>query len=414
LLPYLASVISRITKMSSPTTIRWGILATGGIAATFTKDLLIDPHTRGVSDIKHVVVAAASSSSADRAKKFLEECKVPAGAAAYGSYDELVKDPNVDVIYVATPHSHHYQNTMLCLEAGKNVLCEKAFTTNAAQAKKLVETAKTKNLFLMEAVWTRYFPISIAIRKIIESGAVGPVHRAVADLSFGEDIDNKWGPEHRMVNPNLAGGALLDLGIYALTWVFQTLYHTVPPAKRQAPSVLSSISKYKTGTDEMTSMLLTFPSAPGGVQAHGVALTGMRVATDPDGLNSAGPAVRVQGTKGEIDVDGPLFRPTKFRVVPKAEDFDFAKVKELAAAATKTTTLPGTKVLEFEFDIPGHGMFWEADEAARCVRDGKKQSETLSWEESVVIMEVMDTVRKQNDFVYPQKIETLDYPVKLD
>lgn len=174
---------------------------------------MIDPCTRSVSDIKHTVTAAASSSSSFRAKQFLETCKCPSSASAYGSYEELVKDPNVDIIYVATPHSHHYQNTMLCLLAGKHVLCEKAFTVNAAQAKKLVATAKEKKLFLMEAVWTRFFPLSIQIRKWIEDGELGAVHRAIADLSFGQDVENTWGADgakHRMVNLDLAGGALLD------------------------------------------------------------------------------------------------------------------------------------------------------------------------------------------------------------
>src|ERR1700761_325909 len=113
--------------------VKWGILATGGIAETFGRDLYINPETRGRKDIEHVVVAAASSSSEDRAKKYLKEVKAPESAKAYGSYKELVADPNVDIIYVATPHSHHYQNCMLVLEAGKNCLCEKALTTNAAQ-----------------------------------------------------------------------------------------------------------------------------------------------------------------------------------------------------------------------------------------------------------------------------------------
>ena len=174
---------------------------------------MIDPSTRSVSDIKHTVVAAASSSSPARAKQFLETCKCPSSASAYGSYNDLVKDPNVDIVYVATPHSHHYQNTMLCLLAGKHVLCEKAFTVNAAQTKKLVETAREKKLFLMEAVWTRFFPLSIQIRKMIEEGKLGAVHRVIADLSFGQDVENTWGADgakHRMVNADLAGGALLD------------------------------------------------------------------------------------------------------------------------------------------------------------------------------------------------------------
>lgn len=132
--------------------LNWGILATGGIAESFTRDLYPNPECRGVKDIQHTVVAAASSSSADRAKAFLKEVRAPESAKAYGSYKELVADPNVDIIYVATPHSHHYQNAMLCLEAGKNVLCEKAFTTNAKQTELLIKKAKEKNVFLMEAV----------------------------------------------------------------------------------------------------------------------------------------------------------------------------------------------------------------------------------------------------------------------
>jgi dihydrodiol dehydrogenase / D-xylose 1-dehydrogenase (NADP) len=132
--------------------LKWGILATGGIAESFARDLWPNPETRGVNDIEHKVVAAASSSSAKRAEDFLKEVRAPEGAKAYGSYKELVEDPNVDIIYVATPHSHHYQNARLCLEAGKNVLCEKAFTTNAAQLETLIKIAKEKNVFLMEAV----------------------------------------------------------------------------------------------------------------------------------------------------------------------------------------------------------------------------------------------------------------------
>lgn len=179
-------------------------------AAVFTTDLLADPQTRSVSDVIHTVAAVASSSSTDRAKKFISDFKVPSPCAAYGSYAELVKDPNVDIIYVATPHSHHFQNTMLCLEAGKHVLCEKAFTVNAAQAKILTKTAKEKGLFLMEAVWTRYFPLSIQIRKMITDGEVGEVLRVIADNSFGDDVEERFGTAHRMVNMDLAGGALLD------------------------------------------------------------------------------------------------------------------------------------------------------------------------------------------------------------
>jgi predicted dehydrogenase len=119
----------------------------------------------------------ASSSSVDRARDFIKKIDGPSSAAVYGSYAELVADPNVDIIYVATPHSHHFQNAMLALEAGKNVLCEKALTVTVAQTKKLYEVAKSKNLFFMEAVWTRYFPLSIKVRELIQSGVIGDVYR---------------------------------------------------------------------------------------------------------------------------------------------------------------------------------------------------------------------------------------------
>lgn len=138
--------------MSKKFQLKWGVLATGGIALSFGRDLTVNPETRDRKDIEHVVVAAASSSSADRAKEYLKEVKAPESAKAYGSYKELVQDSNVDIVYVATPHSHHYQNVMLCLENGKNVLCEKSLTANAKQAELLIKKAKEQDLFLMEAV----------------------------------------------------------------------------------------------------------------------------------------------------------------------------------------------------------------------------------------------------------------------
>jgi len=386
----------------------WVVIITDFFLA-FTKDLLNNPATRDVNDIQHVVAAAASSSSASRAEEFLKDVQAPEGAKAYGSYAELVKDPNVDIIYVATPHSHHFQNAMLALEAGKNVLCEKALTVNAAQAKKLVQTAKAKKLFLMEAVWTRYFPLSIKIRELVTSGTIGKVHRVSADLSIGEAKDDgslNFPDESRMVNMDLAGGALLDLGIYSLTWVFQILYHC-QQKPREAPKVLAAISKYdKTGADDLTTMLLNF----GKHHSVGVATTSLRVATQPDatGSSASGPAVRIQGTKGEIQVFGPIYRPLRYKVImlggPEGE------VELVECPIPKDKERPGKKGEESEGW--GHGMFWEADEAGRCLRDGKLESETMGWEESIVIMETMDEVRKQGDLKYPELIESADYDAK--
>lgn len=222
-----------------------------------------------MEDVVHVIAAAASSSSKESAEKFIANYvtgKGPQGdhkAKAYGNYKELVQDPDVDIIYVATPHSHHYQNCKLALEHNKPILCEKALTVNAAQARELFREAKEKKLFFMEAVWTRYFPLSIEIRKTIEDGKIGEVLRVVADNSIGEIPEEAFDEGNRMVNLDLAGGALLDLGIYALTWVFQTLYHTLPPDQRKKPTVKGVImtSEPRTGADENTTMLLEFPQS---------------------------------------------------------------------------------------------------------------------------------------------------------
>ncbi|KAI4914523.1 hypothetical protein J4E85_010588 [Alternaria conjuncta] len=195
---------------SEPFTLRWGILA-------FTKDLLINPQTRDASDIRHVVAAAASSTSATRAKEFLTSVGAPDTARAYGSYTDLVSDPNVDIIYIATPHSHHYHHARLCLNAGKHLLVEKPITVNAAQCQELRKLAKEKGRFMMEAVWTRFFPLSREVCSIIKEGKLGEIKRVFADFSFWNDVNKEFGTEHRMVNPDLAGGALLDLGIYSLT-----------------------------------------------------------------------------------------------------------------------------------------------------------------------------------------------------
>lgn len=369
---------------------------------------MVDPATRNVHEVKHTIVAAASSSGISRAQEFLKTINAPSSAKAYGSYEEFVKDADVDIVYVATPHSHHYQNVMLCLEADKNVLCEKAFTVNAAQAKKLVEKAREKNLFLMEAVWTRYFPLSIYVRDAITSGKLGTVIRVFADNSTGVDPEEQFGKEHRMVNPDLAGGVLLDMGIYSLTWVFQTLYTTQPPGTRKPPQVLSSIQKYpSTGVDELTTILLTFPrDTKSGGDMHAVATAGFRTANNLDGQGTCGPDIRIQGTKGEMQVWPPIFRPTRTKLI-------------LADGTTEDKTWPqpgpgkgsgwyngflANKNAEGE----GHGMFWEADEAGRALIEGRKEGKYEGLDESVLIMEVMDEVRRQNGLKYPDKIETTE------
>jgi len=142
-----------------------------------------------VHDVAHEVVAVASSTSKQKSADFIAKVKGPSSAKTYGSYAELVADADVQIVYVATPHSHHFQNVMLALEAGKHVLCEKAFTVTAAQARKLVDTARSKKLFLMEAVWTRYFPLSIKIRELVQSGTIGTVYRVIGTRDTERERD---------------------------------------------------------------------------------------------------------------------------------------------------------------------------------------------------------------------------------
>ncbi|KAJ3539363.1 hypothetical protein NM208_g5524 [Fusarium decemcellulare] len=357
--------------MAAPREIRWGILATGAIAITFTKDLLLDPKTRGVEGIKHTVVAAASSTSSSRAESFIKDVGAPSTAKAYGSYEELVKNPNVEVIYVATPHSHHFKNVMLCLEAGKHVLCEKAFTVNAAQARILAEKAKEKNLLLMEAFWTRYFPLTAYVKDAVTSGKLGNIYRVFSDAGGRMAPETSFkDTNHRMVNPKLAGGALLDLGVYSLTWPFLVFYQ--PDSK---PKVVSSMTKYEqTSADETTTMILTFPrpSSAGG-DAHAIATTSIRIGnvrgdTNPQPCSWPKPGPG----KGSGWYNGFLTFMN-----PEGE---------------------------------GQGMFWEADEAAFAIIEGRREGRCMDLGESIAVMEVLDEVRRQGGLEYPAEIETTEYP----
>jgi dihydrodiol dehydrogenase / D-xylose 1-dehydrogenase (NADP) len=275
---------------------------------------------------------------------------------------------------------------MLCLNANKHVLCEKAFTTNAAQARKLISVAKEKGLFLMEAVWTRYFPLSIYVRELISSGKLGNVTRVYADCSINSDPENAFADgSHRMVNPALAGGPLLDLGVYSLNWVFQCLYLTQDVKTRKGPSVVSAVKPYEpTGCDEMCSMLLTFPRETGG-DAHAIATTSLKAASSPGGNRDA-PAVRVQGDKGEVQVFPMIFRPTKTKVVFSGGEVEEKEWEQPGGGkCCSTCLLMGTNGMGV-----GHGMFWEADDAARALVGGleRKEGSFLGWDESVLIMEV--------------------------
>jgi predicted dehydrogenase len=265
----------------------------------------------------------------------------------------------------------------------------------------------------MEAVWTRWFPLSIYVREQITSGRIGTVYRVQADLSMADDPDVTYADgKNRMVNMDLAGGAQLDLGIYALTWCFQTLYHTQPAADRKPPKVLAAMKHFPlTGSDETTTVLLTFPRpAEAGGDAHAVAMSSIRVATDPGAL-AVTPAIRIQGDKGEIQVLPPAFRPLDTRIILKDGTVEEKHWQQPGPGAGSGFFNGFGSTVQPEG--VGQGMFWEADEAATAILEGRKEGSFLDLAESVVIMECMDEIRKQGGLKYPEKIETTDYPVVL-
>ncbi|KAM0746128.1 NAD-binding protein [Meredithblackwellia eburnea MCA 4105] len=384
-------------------TLRWGIVATGWISSMFVGDLLKDPVARNVKDVKHVVAAVASRSK-DKAGLFVKEQWEKAGLKTgqdevklYGDYHELYADPEIDAVYIGTPHSNHYQDVFAALSAGKNVLCEKSLTVNGKQAQALADLAREKGCFFMEAVWTRFQPLSYKVQEVIKSGVIGEVRAVQAELSRNLDEATR-NPSHRMVNPDLAGGALLDLGPYPWTWLALTLLPG--EGALEAPiaplKVSSSIIKGETGVDYSTVAAIQFPQ-PDGRIVHGTLTTGL------DAQVTHKRCVVVQGTLGYLEIEEPAPRPHTFSYYAWDTPLDYAPRGSHPGPPSKTE--------KFDFsNLPG-GMFgfaWEADEVARCIRDGKKGSDRMPIRETVLMMNTFDEIRRQNDFAYPEAIESLN------
>ncbi|GAA5853313.1 hypothetical protein JCM8547_000281 [Rhodosporidiobolus lusitaniae] len=387
--------------MSSSSVTRWGILATGWISTKFSLDLLIDPATRDVSDVKHKIVAVGSRSK-ESAQKFVDKVWDEAGVKQgkedvklYASYEELVQDPNIDAIYVGTPHSHHYKNVHLALSAGKNVLCEKSFTVNAAQAEALVKLAREKGLFMMEAHWTHFQPYAYKIQEVVSSGIIGEVRALSADLCMDFTKMAAADPSHRLVNPHLAGGALLDLGPYM--WVHAALVLLPDPAEAKeeplpVPKITATMTKTSSGVDKSTTAVIEFPQ-PDGRIVPATLTCAQDVQSPPNRV------ALVNGTLGYIEVHGGTFRPTGFTVYSWDSEESYG---EATGAGKKQ---------EFSFEPrPGNiwGFAWEADEVARCIKAGKKESDRLPIRRTVLMMKVFDEIRRQGDFRYPEELESLD------
>ena len=319
---------------------RWGIIATGAISNKFATDLA------NLHDAVPYAVGSRSQASADAfAKKYGME-------KAYEGYDALIADPNVDAIYIGTPHPFHKENTISCLEGGKPVLCEKPFAINSADTIEMVSKARELGVFLMEAMWSRFLPVQVQVQKWLKTGAIGKPLDLHCDFGFRGNFD----PKSRLFNPEMGGGALLDVGIYTISYASMVF-------GRQPESIKADAFISELGVDEQNAEIFTYPD---GEQA--VLSSGIRVSTEH--------RVRISGTEGSI-------------MVP-----NFWHATEATLTKSDGTT---------EKVVGQSGYQFEADEVAQCVRAGKLESERMPLDETVEIMRTLDSVRAMVGLSYPME-----------
>ncbi|KAM9480779.1 trans-1,2-dihydrobenzene-1,2-diol dehydrogenase isoform 1-T1 [Clarias gariepinus] len=329
--------------------LRWGICSAGKISHDFTVALKTLP-----PEEQQVVAVAARNLK--RAEEFAQKHCIP---KVYSSYEELAKDPEIDVVYVGTIHPHHLPVGIMFLNAKKNVLCEKPLAMNLREAKELVATAKTNNVFLMEAVWTRFFPASLEISRLLAQEAVGEVKLVRAD--FGACLKNI----SRSVEKELGGGALLDIGIYCLQFVLM-VYDGEKPESIQASGVCLD-----SGVDESMVVTLKFSRER------------LAVCTCTIAVDLPNEAV-IFGTKGTIKVPAPMWSPTSLIVNGKETQYPVPE-----------------PYLPLNF-INSTGMRYEAEEVRQCLLKGLKESSRMSHQDSALLAAIMDECRKQVGVVYSQ------------
>jgi len=323
------------------TQLRWGILATGMIAEEFVGDLKVAGHA----------VTAVGSRTQAGADRFAAKYGLP---HAHGTYEALAADPEVDIIYVATPHPMHAANALMALEAGKHVLVEKPFTINAAEARQVMDLAARKGLVALEGMWTRFLPHMIRIREIIASGVIGEVRSVVADHT--RDLPDD--PAHRLNALELGGGALLDLAIYPISFACNIL---------GLPEEVVAMGRLKaTGADAEVATIF---------RHRGGALSTTISTSDNAGPNTAS----VLGTEGWIQIDATWSMPTTFRVYDTA----------------------GKVIEAYRSEVAGRGMQYQAAEVERLVREGKTGGDILPPAETVAIMALLDRIRAQIGVKYP-------------
>lgn len=319
----------------------WGILGTGKIAAGFAEDLR---HVPGAE------LAAVGSRTAAAAEAFADRFRIPRRHAGYA---ELVHDPAVDVVYVATPHALHAEHTRLALEAGKHVLCEKPFTLNARQAASLIALAGERRLFLMEAMWMRFLPAIVDVRRILAEGTLGEVRMLSAD--FG--LRFAFNPQGRLFAPELGGGALLDLGVYPVSLAHMVLGRT--------ESIVSQASLGATGVDDQSGIVLRFPAGQ-----IAVLHTAMGVITPTE--------ASIIGTQGHLRLHAPFYRTNDL-----------------------TLSRPGKRDRRMHYRRRGNGLHYQALAVMECLRQGRLECETMPLSESLAVMKTLDAIRAPWGLRYP-------------
>ena len=319
-----------------------GILGAGNISRKVAPALVALPE---------IECYAVASRDLEKARAFADEFGFE---KVYGSYEALLSDPAVELVYVATPHSHHYENMMLCLEHGKNVICEKAFTMNAQQAKRICAAAKERGLYAAEAIWTRYMPSRNMIQELLDSGIIGKPNTLTANLSY------VISGVRRIYDPALAGGALLDIGVYGLNFA---LMHFGSDIVR----VESSVTKMDTGVDGMEVITLHYRDGRMAVLTHSVYCRSDRMGI-------------IHGDKGYLVVEN-INNPQSIQV--------FDTEDRLLARYTVPEQVNG---YEYEFA-----------EAARCIAEGKLEADSMPHADTIEVMELMDSLRKSWGVVYPQE-----------
>jgi predicted dehydrogenase len=323
--------------------VHWGILGTGHIARKFAE---------GLGYVKNARLDAVGSRQQSTANDFGNSFNIP---RCYGSYEELANDPTIQAIYISTPNHLHMENSILCLEAGKAVLCEKPFALNIQQATKIIKVARENNCFIMEAMWTRFLPVFSTLKDMLKKGVIGAPEMLTANFGFKA----VYNPTSRLFNPEYGGGALLDIGVYPISLSSMIFGN---------PAMIRALAHIgKTNVDEKIAVVL------GHVNSRLSLLhASIRVQTDQE--------ADILGSTGRIKIHAPWWHPTKMSVL-----------------------IPGAKEQIIDLPYQGNGYNYEIAEVNKCVLAKKPESDIMPLDETLSIMDTLDKIREQIGLKFPSE-----------